>query len=261
MGLGPPGRRRRPRVPVRRDGRRHVVRVHRLGRDQPSRQLGRARQLPEDPRRSRVARRARAHARARVRVRRSSRTRSASRSRSRCNGRVKTRGLLRALFFLPVVMSSLAVSYVWQFIFSYAGPLNGLLGALGLESLEARMDGRPDLGALDDLRRARLAVRRPLDGHVPRRPRGDPRGARRGVGGRRRVDVPSVPEGHAAAARAGDHGERHAEHDLRARGVRPGASRSRAAGPSTRRRRWRRRSTSRRSPSAGSATAPRSRSC
>jgi raffinose/stachyose/melibiose transport system permease protein len=49
---------------------------------------------------------------------------------------VKTRGLLRALFFAPVVMSSLAVAYVWQFIFSYAGPLNGLLGNLGLGSLK-----------------------------------------------------------------------------------------------------------------------------
>ena len=34
------------------------------------------------------------------------------------NRTVKTRGLLRALFFAPVVMSSLAVSYIWQFIFS-----------------------------------------------------------------------------------------------------------------------------------------------
>ena len=53
---------------------------------------------------------------------------------------LKTRGLLRAIFFVPVVMSSLAVSYVWQFIFSYTGPLNGFLGAVGLESLPARMD-------------------------------------------------------------------------------------------------------------------------
>ena len=56
---------------------------------------------------------------------------------------VKTRGLLRALFFLPVVMSSLAVSYVWQFIFSYTGPLNGLLDALGLESWKRAWTGDP----------------------------------------------------------------------------------------------------------------------
>src|ERR1044071_3849400 len=34
------------------------------------------------------------------------------------NRTVRTRGLLRALFFAPVVMSSLAVSYIWQFNFS-----------------------------------------------------------------------------------------------------------------------------------------------
>jgi raffinose/stachyose/melibiose transport system permease protein len=56
---------------------------------------------------------------------------------------IKSRGLLRALFFLPVVMSSLAVSYVWQFIFSYAGPLNGLLDALGLESWKRAWTGDP----------------------------------------------------------------------------------------------------------------------
>jgi raffinose/stachyose/melibiose transport system permease protein len=56
---------------------------------------------------------------------------------------LKSRGLLRAIFFLPVVMSSLAVSYVWQFIFSYAGPLNGLFDALGLESFKRAWTGDP----------------------------------------------------------------------------------------------------------------------
>ncbi len=56
---------------------------------------------------------------------------------------IKTRGLLRALFFVPVVMSSLAVSYVWQFIFSFTGPLNQLLGALGLESWQRPWTGDP----------------------------------------------------------------------------------------------------------------------
>ena len=56
---------------------------------------------------------------------------------------LKSRGLLRAIFFLPVVMSSLAVSYVWQFIFSYTGPLNGLFDALGLESFKRAWTGDP----------------------------------------------------------------------------------------------------------------------
>jgi raffinose/stachyose/melibiose transport system permease protein len=59
------------------------------------------------------------------------------------NRTVKTRGLLRALFFAPVVMSSLAVSYIWQFIFSYSGPLNGGLGRVGLDSLKRGWTGDP----------------------------------------------------------------------------------------------------------------------
>ena len=56
---------------------------------------------------------------------------------------VKSRGLLRALFFVPVVMSSLAVSYIWQFIFSYSGPLNAGLGKVGLDSLQRGWTGDP----------------------------------------------------------------------------------------------------------------------
>jgi raffinose/stachyose/melibiose transport system permease protein len=59
------------------------------------------------------------------------------------NRTVKTRGLLRALFFAPVVMSSLAVSYIWQFIFSYSGPLNSGLGKVGLDSLKRGWTGDP----------------------------------------------------------------------------------------------------------------------
>lgn len=47
---------------------------------------------------------------------------------------LKTRNLLRAIFFLPAVLSELATAYVWQFIFQYNGPLNSLLGWVGLDS-------------------------------------------------------------------------------------------------------------------------------
>ena len=60
------------------------------------------------------------------------------------NRTVRTRGLLRALFFAPVVMSSLAVSYIWQFIFSFSGPLNGGLGRIGLDSLKRGWTGDPN---------------------------------------------------------------------------------------------------------------------
>lgn len=47
---------------------------------------------------------------------------------------VRTRYVLRALMFMPVILSPLAVSYLWRYIFEYNGPLNSLLGSLGLES-------------------------------------------------------------------------------------------------------------------------------
>jgi raffinose/stachyose/melibiose transport system permease protein len=40
---------------------------------------------------------------------------------------------LRVLFFMPVVLSPLATSYIWKFIFEFNGPLNSILTAVGLE--------------------------------------------------------------------------------------------------------------------------------
>ena len=45
------------------------------------------------------------------------------------NRMLKTRYILRTLLFLPVVLSPLAVAYIWKFIFQFNGPLNGFLGA------------------------------------------------------------------------------------------------------------------------------------
>ncbi|MFH8251171.1 carbohydrate ABC transporter permease [Microbacterium sp. B2969] len=50
------------------------------------------------------------------------------------NRLVKTRYALRVLFFMPVVLSPLAVSYIWKFIFDFNGPINTVLTAVGLES-------------------------------------------------------------------------------------------------------------------------------
>jgi raffinose/stachyose/melibiose transport system permease protein len=47
---------------------------------------------------------------------------------------LKTRYVLRSIFFLPAVMSPVAVAYIWQYVFNFEGPLNQLLGVLGLES-------------------------------------------------------------------------------------------------------------------------------
>ena len=52
------------------------------------------------------------------------------------NRTLKTRYLLRTLIFMPVVLSPIAVSYVWKFIFAFDGPLNQFLGSIGLTSLQ-----------------------------------------------------------------------------------------------------------------------------
>ena len=49
------------------------------------------------------------------------------------NRTLKTRVLLRVLFFMPVVLSPLAVSYIWKFIFDFNGPLNDAIGWFGIE--------------------------------------------------------------------------------------------------------------------------------
>lgn len=48
------------------------------------------------------------------------------------NRGLKTRYFLRTVLFLPVVLSSIAVSYVWKYIFAFDGPLNQLLKTFGL---------------------------------------------------------------------------------------------------------------------------------
>ncbi|MPY55633.1 carbohydrate ABC transporter permease [Streptomyces spongiae] len=47
---------------------------------------------------------------------------------------IKTRNLVRAVFFAPAVLSPLATAYIWRYIFQVDGPLNHLLGAVGLDS-------------------------------------------------------------------------------------------------------------------------------
>jgi raffinose/stachyose/melibiose transport system permease protein len=56
---------------------------------------------------------------------------------------LRTRNILRALFFAPAVISPLAVGYVWSYIFSYDGALNDVLHLLGLSSWERPWTGDP----------------------------------------------------------------------------------------------------------------------
>nr|WP_246314855.1 sugar ABC transporter permease [Kineococcus aurantiacus] len=59
------------------------------------------------------------------------------------NRQLKSRYVLRTVLFAPVVLSPLAVSYVWKFLFQQDGPINQVLGAVGLESLQRTWLGDP----------------------------------------------------------------------------------------------------------------------
>ncbi|MGN7950339.1 carbohydrate ABC transporter permease [Microbacterium sp. 22215] len=59
------------------------------------------------------------------------------------NRLVKTRHVLRVLLFMPVVLSPLAVSYIWKFIFDFNGPLNEALRAVGLDAWTKSWLGDP----------------------------------------------------------------------------------------------------------------------
>ena len=57
------------------------------------------------------------------------------------NTRVRFRGFFRALFFLPVVVSGVAVTILWQQLYSYDyGVLNTLLNTMGIPSVPWLVD-------------------------------------------------------------------------------------------------------------------------
>lgn len=56
---------------------------------------------------------------------------------------VKSRNVLRSLFFAPFVLSPLATAYIWRFIFDYDGPFNGLLSIVGLRGVQRTWLGDP----------------------------------------------------------------------------------------------------------------------
>lgn len=52
------------------------------------------------------------------------------------NTALKTKSLLRLLYFAPVILTPVVVANVWKFIYLPDGPLNAVLGAIGLKNLE-----------------------------------------------------------------------------------------------------------------------------
>ncbi len=61
------------------------------------------------------------------------------------NSAIKTRNLLRVVFFAPFVISPLVAGFLWKYLLAPEGPVNGLLGAIGLESLQRPWLGEPRL--------------------------------------------------------------------------------------------------------------------
>jgi raffinose/stachyose/melibiose transport system permease protein len=60
---------------------------------------------------------------------------------------IKSRMVLRVIFFAPVVVSPVMVAFLWKYVYNPApdAGLNGLLGALGLDSLQQDWLGNPSL--------------------------------------------------------------------------------------------------------------------
>lgn len=56
---------------------------------------------------------------------------------------LKTRHVLRSIFFLPVAVIPLSTTFIWQYILDYNGPLNGALKAIGLPGLVQPWLGNP----------------------------------------------------------------------------------------------------------------------
>jgi raffinose/stachyose/melibiose transport system permease protein len=59
--------------------------------------------------------------------------------------KVKSRNLLRTLFFAPAVVAPVATAYLWQYMYAPTGPINSLLETLGLQSLIRDWLGDPSI--------------------------------------------------------------------------------------------------------------------
>lgn len=62
------------------------------------------------------------------------------------NSQIRSRNWLRLVFFMPVVLTPIIVSYLWKYIFSNNGTLNTLLKMVGLDPL--RWLGDPTLALI-----------------------------------------------------------------------------------------------------------------
>ncbi|GAA2149185.1 sugar ABC transporter permease [Glycomyces algeriensis] len=61
------------------------------------------------------------------------------------NSRVKSRHLLRLVFFLPVVLTPIVAGYLWKYLLTPNGTLNGLLESTGLGAWRQNWLGDPEI--------------------------------------------------------------------------------------------------------------------
>lgn len=61
---------------------------------------------------------------------------------------IRSRNILRLLFFMPVVMTPVIVSYVWKYIFSNNGAINLVARSLNIEALDQGWLGDPQLATI-----------------------------------------------------------------------------------------------------------------
>lgn len=61
------------------------------------------------------------------------------------NTRIKSRFILRTIFFTPAVLTPVILAFLWQYIYSNNGALNRVLDSLGLETLKRSWLGDPDV--------------------------------------------------------------------------------------------------------------------
>lgn len=61
------------------------------------------------------------------------------------NAKIKSRNVLRVLFFAPAVITSVAVGFLWQNLFTPEGGINQALRSVGLGALAQNWLGNPDL--------------------------------------------------------------------------------------------------------------------
>ncbi|MDQ7904642.1 sugar ABC transporter permease [Phytohabitans sp. ZYX-F-186] len=61
------------------------------------------------------------------------------------NSKIKSRGLMRVVFFSPVVVTPVVVAALWRYMYYPDGPINTILGMVGLKSLQQEWLAEPNL--------------------------------------------------------------------------------------------------------------------